>query len=69
MGLRSVLGGGPAFDPHHEFVPANLSEPGGVLDEHDVLAGRAHVAFRRLTADLSRSGRCRTRRSTTTWRA
>jgi hypothetical protein len=50
--LRSILGGGPTFDPGDEFVPEHLPDPGpdSFLAGHEVLAGREHVAFHRLTA-------------------
>jgi hypothetical protein len=38
-----------AFDDYDEFVPAHLPEPGPFLAEHDVLTGREHAAFHRLT--------------------
>lgn len=40
------------FDPYDSFVPDTLPEPGGFLDGHDVLTGRDHAAFHRLTRDL-----------------
>ena len=40
------------FDRYDEFVPANVPLPGEFLDGHDVLAGRRHLAFHRLTRDL-----------------
>lgn len=40
------------FDSYDEFVPENVPMPDRFLDGHDVLAGRAHVAFHRLTRDV-----------------
>jgi hypothetical protein len=40
------------FDADDAFVPEHLPEPGPALDGHDVLTGRRHVAFHRLTRDL-----------------
>ncbi|MFB6195288.1 MAG: hypothetical protein ABEI80_03890 [Haloplanus sp.] len=39
------------FDDYDEFVPEHLPEPGPFLAEHDVLTGREHVAFHRLTRE------------------
>ncbi|WP_435066660.1 hypothetical protein [Haloplanus sp. C73] len=40
------------FDSYDEFVPAHTPSPDRFLDGHDVLAGRDHVAFHRLTRAL-----------------
>jgi hypothetical protein len=42
---------GPA-DSYDAFVAANLPTPGPFLADHDVMTGRDHVAFHRLTRDL-----------------
>ncbi|AQL43993.1 hypothetical protein BV210_15355 [Halorientalis sp. IM1011] len=42
----------PTFDDYDAFVPESVPEPGAYLTEHDVLAGREHVAFHRLTREL-----------------
>jgi len=53
-GFPSPFGGtdDAQFDAYDEFVPANLPDPGGFLDGHDVLTGEDHVAFHRLTRAL-----------------
>lgn len=43
---------GDRFDDYDEFVPANVPEPGPFLVEGDVLTGRDHLAFHRLTRRL-----------------
>lgn len=40
---------GESFDRYDEFVPDNVPEVGPFLAGHDVLDGRAHAAFHRLT--------------------
>jgi hypothetical protein len=40
------------FDPYGAFVPENVPEPGRFLAGHDVLTGRDHLAFHRLTREL-----------------
>jgi hypothetical protein len=37
------------FDSYDEWVPARLPDPGPFLREHDVLTGRDHAAFHRLS--------------------
>ncbi|WP_323676001.1 hypothetical protein [Halorubellus sp. PRR65] len=37
------------FDSYDAYVPSNLPDIGPVLAEHDVLTGREHAAFHRLT--------------------
>jgi len=53
-GFPSPFGGddGGLFDAYDEFVPADLPEPGPFLAGHDVLEGREHVMFHRLTREL-----------------
>ncbi|WP_181691611.1 hypothetical protein [Natronomonas sp. LN261] len=40
------------FDSYDEFVPEDVPTPGRFLTGHDVLTGRDHVAFHRLTREL-----------------
>jgi hypothetical protein len=40
------------FDAYDAFVPDHLPDPGEALDGHDILTGRRHAAFHRLTRDL-----------------
>ncbi|NHN49161.1 hypothetical protein G9464_16400 [Halostella sp. JP-L12] len=40
------------FDGYDEFVPDNAPRPERFLEGHDVLEGRDHVAFHRLTREL-----------------
>ncbi|MFB6087482.1 MAG: hypothetical protein ABEJ85_03085 [Haloarculaceae archaeon] len=40
------------FDAYDAFVPEHVPAPGPALDGHDVLTGRRHVAFHRLTRAL-----------------
>ncbi|SDZ81946.1 hypothetical protein SAMN04488065_0555 [Haloplanus vescus] len=40
------------FDDYDAFVPEHVPEPGPFLDGHDVLEGRDHTAFHRLTRQL-----------------
>jgi len=40
------------FDGYDEFVPGTVPEPGEFLADHDVLTGRDHLAFHRVTRDL-----------------
>lgn len=40
------------FDPYDAYVPDHLPDPGEYLDGHDVLTGRDHAVFHRLTRDL-----------------
>ncbi|PAU84784.1 hypothetical protein CK500_04500 [Halorubrum salipaludis] len=48
----SFLGGSePQYDPADAFVPEHVPEPGAFLADHDVLAGREHVALHRTVAD------------------
>ncbi|WP_276259043.1 hypothetical protein [Haloglomus litoreum] len=53
-GFPSPFGGdgGALFESYGEFVPENLPEPGPFLEGHDVLTGREHAAFHRLTRAL-----------------
>jgi hypothetical protein len=53
-GFPSPFGGdgGTLFERYGEFVPGNLPEPGPFLEGHDVLTGREHAAFHRLTRAL-----------------
>jgi hypothetical protein len=37
------------FDAYDAFVPEHVPDPGPFLEGHDVLTGRDHVAFHRLT--------------------
>ncbi|WP_248897058.1 hypothetical protein [Haloplanus halobius] len=39
------------FDDYDSVCPAHLPAPGPFLGDHDVLTGRAHAAFHRLTRD------------------
>ncbi|MFB6165715.1 MAG: hypothetical protein ABEJ31_11205 [Haloarculaceae archaeon] len=49
---RGNDGGDDLFDAYDEFVPAHVPEPGPFLADHDVLGGRPHLAFHRLTMEL-----------------
>ncbi|MFB6083302.1 MAG: hypothetical protein ABEJ94_03545 [Halorientalis sp.] len=40
------------FDDYDAFVPESVPEPGAFLTDHDVLTGRDHLAFHRLTREL-----------------
>ncbi len=40
------------FDGYDEFVPENVPSPDRFLEGHDVLYGKDHVAFHRLTREL-----------------
>jgi hypothetical protein len=40
------------FDDYDAFTPDSEPLPGPFLEDHDVLAGRAHAAFHRLTREL-----------------
>jgi len=53
-GFPSPFGGdgGTLFERYGEFVPGSLPEPGPFLEGHDVLTGREHAAFHRLTRAL-----------------
>ena len=53
-GFPSPFGGndGSLFDDYDAFVPDSIPTPDRFLEGHDVLAGREHVAFHRLTRDL-----------------
>ncbi len=52
-GFSSPFGNDEAlFDSYDAFVPANVPEPGPFLDGHDVLTGKEHLAFHRLTREL-----------------
>ena len=44
--------GGEPFDAYDEFVPEHIPEPGELLADHDVLTGREHAAFHRLSREL-----------------
>jgi len=52
--IPSPFGGSDdaGFDDYDEFVPAHVPMPGPFLEDHDVLAGRDHVAFHRVTREL-----------------
>ncbi|MFB6169842.1 MAG: hypothetical protein ABEJ06_01735 [Haloarculaceae archaeon] len=55
MGFSPFSAGGTdddLFDDADSFVPGHLPGPGEFLSGHDVLTGRDHVAFHRLTRDL-----------------
>ena len=43
---------GALFDSYDEFVVEHLPTPGEFLRDHDVLVGKDHVAFHRLTREL-----------------
>jgi len=53
-GLPSPFGGDDdsPFDSYDEFAPDHAPDPGAFLDGADVLTGRDHVAFHRLTRAL-----------------
>lgn len=44
--------GGGLFDGYDEFVTDNVPDPGPFLEDHEVLTGRDHLAFHRLTREL-----------------
>jgi len=48
---RPWSSGDADFDGYDAFDPAHLPRPGPFLDGHDVLTGRDHAAFHRLTRD------------------
>jgi hypothetical protein len=48
-GVRATDSG---FDDYDTFDPAHLPTPGPFLEGHEVLTGRAHAAFHRLTRTL-----------------
>lgn len=53
-GFPSLFGSddGSQFDGYDEFVPASIPAPDRFLEGHDVLVGRDHLAFHRLTREL-----------------
>ncbi len=53
-GFPSPFGGenGSLFEDYDTFVPDSSPAPDRFLEHHDVLEGRAHVAFHRLTRQL-----------------
>jgi hypothetical protein len=44
-------GDGPTYDSYDEFVPEHVPEPGSFL-KGELLTGREHAAFHRMTRDL-----------------
>lgn len=50
--ISGLFGGDAGFDGYDEVVPDNLPAVGPFLAGHDVLAGRDHAAFHRLTKEL-----------------
>lgn len=46
------LSRGSHLDDWEEFVPEHLPAPGPHLEDHDVLAGRAHVEFHQRVRDV-----------------
>ncbi|WP_201289144.1 hypothetical protein [Halovenus carboxidivorans] len=53
-GIRSIIGGDDEaeFTDEDSFDPEHIPEPGSFLLGHDVLDGRRHVEFHRLTAEI-----------------
>lgn len=53
-GFPSPFGsdGSDPFDRYDEFTPDTIPDPQRFLDGHDVLTGKDHVAFHRLTREL-----------------
>jgi hypothetical protein len=51
-GSNTGAASGHGFDPYDSFDPAGVPEPGPFLESHEVLAGREHAAFHRLTRRL-----------------
>jgi len=55
-GIPSPFGGsdddGGLFESYDRFAPDSEPMPGPFLEDHDVLAGREHAAFHRLTREL-----------------
>jgi hypothetical protein len=53
-GIPSPFGGedDDLFDDYHEFTPDSEPMPGPFLEDQDVLAGRDHAAFHRLTREF-----------------
>jgi hypothetical protein len=52
FGFRTPDTGDSTFDAYDEFVPEHVPEAGSALSDHDILVGRDHLAFHRLTRDL-----------------
>jgi len=50
--ISGLFGGDAGFDDYDGFVPDHLPGIGPFLDGHDLLTGRDHAAFHRLTRDL-----------------
>ncbi|MFC7020557.1 MULTISPECIES: hypothetical protein [Haloarcula] len=50
--LSGVRGTDSGFDGYDSFDQAHLPAPGSFLEGHDVLTGRTHAAFHRLTRTL-----------------
>jgi hypothetical protein len=54
-GFPSPFGGSTdddLFDEYDEFVAAHIPEPGGFLEDHEILTGAEHVAFHTTTRDI-----------------
>jgi hypothetical protein len=53
MNIPSPFSGDDAtFDDYDAFGPESIPEPGRYIADHDVLTGRDHLAFHRLTREL-----------------
>lgn len=51
--LRSIFGDtAPDFDNYDAVVPDHIPDPGPFLEGHELLTGRRHAAFHRLSAGL-----------------
>jgi|GEM_PF-127239 len=54
VSVPSPFGGNDddVFEARDEFVPGSIPKPGPFLDRHEVLTGRRHLAFHRLSREL-----------------